>query len=449
MVVKPSVQFQNSSGTALANVYVYTNGTTFVSLKNNGNFNVQGLALNLSGTTGVTLASNTCSSTLTAGATCSFNLVGGNTASSTTGAAVTATGTNITTTALPVTAGNTVAWTTIDPSTQLAAVRGISLLQLQLQNNTATAMTGVSLSTTSSYAQIVSNDSSRPNTCGTSLGAGATCTFWIRASNEPTLGNDTSQTLSLQYTQSAPHNDTIPSVVTTSLYAAGQFAITSSCYTTLNSNGTLSGSGNCSNLARFDGTNWFEVANGDYATSSTVIRDMILANDKLYLAGNYADLDLTGSTTPAYYASGWDGTAGNSLGTSSSTPTAPSANVFNKWSNQYSVVNMLAYDSANNSLFYNRIEATSGGTTQSDLIYAVNLNIYAVNLNNLSWAVKGSALSNSSDPSTISSTMAYSIATNTLYLTGSKNYINSTSGTTQPALIWSWNGTSWSPFTPS
>jgi len=443
-VSQPSIEFQNAGGTALANIHIDSNATTTLYIKNNGSFNVQNLALALSGTTDVTIPDgrDNCSGTLAPAAICSFDLAGGANPTSISAAIVRASANNITNTDLPVSAGNDVFITAVDTATQTATEHGISVLELQLENNTANSITNVTLTSNSAYVTKL-NTAIRPDSCsGQNIAAGNDCTFWLQANNEDTLGDDATATLSLEYTQGVQHEETVPLIVTTSLYAAGNFSLTggTTCYTTLDADGTPSGTGDCSNIARFDGTNWFEVADAKFSGDPDLdIRDMILANNKLYLAGNFANLDVspTGTSDNAYYLAGWNGTNATSVGTSAQPFTAPITNIFEYFPDSTnSSINMLAYDANNNRLFFNR--AVTEGGADEPLIYTASLDNATP-----TWSLIGTTQDPAND--VYATSMAYNTGNDTLYVTGVNNKISANTR----ALVWSWNGTTWSSFTPA
>jgi len=438
-VAQPTVEFQNATGTALANAHVDSNGTSDITLKNLGAFTVQNPLIALSGTTGITKSSDTCSGTsLEGGTTCSFKLEGDDNPSATLAAYIRASGANIGDTDLSVTAGDNVSVTTVDSAAQTAAERGLSVLELQVQNNSAVGITNVSISDDSDNITIL-DDATHPDNCGTTLGAGTDCTFWLQASSEDTIGNNTTPVLTLSYTTGAtPITENIPLTLTTSLYVAGNFQLDTGV-PCLNAEGeTLDDNQDCDNLARFDGTNWYQVADSKLSGSDSIIlRDMIIANDRLYVTGNFSNLDVSPNSTPdnANYLANWDGFVATSVGTSSGPFIAPTANVFSKnmIGRPYSIINMLAYDGNNNTLFFNRAIATTG----SPLIYRSS----TLDGSSPTWTLTGSA----GGATSTSPSMAFNDSSNTLYVTGPQSII---APQDTENLISSWAATSetWSFF---
>ena len=450
-VAQPAVEFQNQAGTALANIHVDSDATTdAIYVKNTGAFDVQNLLLSIGGTTtGVTKATDTCSgNSLEPGdlTRCTFTLHADN-PSSATGATITASATNLSSTNISLTTGDLVTVAEVDQDAQNSDeinARGLSTVELELQNNLGAgkSITDITLTSSDTDSVNVLSDANHPNACtAATLTNGQSCTFWIRATSGTTLGNVNSN-LNVGYTQGGiPSTEEIPLTATTRLYAAGRFSLATGI-PCLDADGeALGNNADCDNLARFDGTNWSQVADSKLSGSnSTILRDMILANDRLYIAGNFSSLDVSPNATPdnANYLASWDGYVAGSVGTSSAPFTAPLPAVFDSpYNSTYSNVNMLAYDATNNRLFFNRIVATS--TTAE---------IYSSELNNTpnTWTAIAYAGSASG---TTSSNMLYNTDTSILYVTGPSNRISG-NGLAPAAsqLIWYWNGTSWAGFTP-
>ncbi len=334
-----------------------------------------------------------------------------------------------------------VALSAADP---LTGPSNISMLNVTVTNNGSSTLTVNSLaSSNTSVMNIVSGDSNHPNLCNNStLAPGGNCTLWLQAFSQSSLGT-ISPNLNVTFTPNGGNQTTqgIPVNVTTSLYVAGHYNLDSSvsCYISSGVSG-----GNCDNLSRFDGSNWYQVAGGPFTNGSTmssadpIVRDMIVANGKLYVAGNFTNLSLTGASSTAYYVAAWNGAAWDNLNTNSSTFLSPTnTSLFQSITTGgiFAKANMLAFDANNNVLYFNRVYATNSQA----FIYN-----YPTTASSPSWSTTGTAPA--SGATTVVNSMLYDNTTAKLYLSGDQNSNSAGSGT---PLLWIWNGSSWSAFTPA
>ncbi len=469
-VAQPTLSFENFATQTYPNFYLESGAVNQpLYVKNNGPFTIKNLQLSVAGVNNVSVVSDSCSGhNVAPGELSRCEVTYNNLSSAVQSGNIVANGDNLKTTALALTTGNGVSLTAVNPETQNPAAQGLSFLELELQNNLSSgAITGLGM--TPSEHMVILNDAQHPNTCGASLAQGGRCTFWLQASSNQSLGQ-LAQNLQLHYT--TYNGDSItknnPLILSTELYLAGHFQLSSGvpCYTGIDNAGNPIGSGVCNNMTRFDGKHWYQVGLGKFAawtahagdttTSDPVIRDMLFADGRIYVEGNFPAMNLggTGSQACASYAAAWNGNSWDNLATNSGTnssacsaadsrlngPTSPMGNAYYLpgGPGNFSQIDFLAFDSKDHALFFNNVTALSDG---NPLVYR-----YVVGDSN--WTVLATS---HNARLAFTNTMVYDPDHDSLYLAGA---YNSSQAAGRNVLVWYANqpGTSsslsWNAFDP-
>ncbi len=468
-VMPPSTRFLNGETSPMnENFYIDSGTSQAIVIQNTGAFTLQNISAGLfDAPASLSVTSNNCVSSLAPNASCSMTIHADTPSTANPDTAIFVTGSNMPTAKLPLTTGNGVIVTAIDPSSENPAARALSLLELQVQNHLPTTIQSVSITDAAQSSKRTSspdlvrilNDTLHPDTCTGTLASNTDCTVWIQAQSGSDLGLS-DQGVQLHYVyQSNPAVEAVNLIVSTNLYLAGHFSLanTTPCYAAMDGNGQPTGSGSCNNLARFDGSHWYQVGNAAFsvysgALSDPILRDMQLGPDgRLYVAGGFAGMNLGGSDTQACasYVAAWDGTSWDNLGANTGSNVAhcaasdslvagPAVNSsFYKpiGITRYAHVNLLAFDAQDQTLFFNNVTSTAGG----------NL-IYRHALNQSQWSV----IASSKDASAISDALIYDAGSNRLYLSGG---VNLSQGSARP-LLWyadqpaTANSVTWTAFDP-
>lgn len=464
-VIEPSIQFLSGSGPEVAeNFYIDSGASQSINIKNTGPFAVQNLNVSLfNAPSSLSVTNNSCLTTLAPDATCSITIHAESASTANADTAIVAMGDNLPPVSLPLTTGNNVVVTAIAPDTQASAARGLSLLELQVQNHLPGAIQSISVSSVSaseSNQLTVIANALHPNTCTGSLDSNANCTVWVQALSGTDLGLANQQLqLNYQY-QAHPAVEPIHFIVSTNLYLAGHFQLsgTTPCYTGIDGNGQPIGVGDCDNFVRFDGGHWYQAGNAVLSAytgtlADAAVRDMQLGPDgRLYLAGGFSAMNMggEGAQSCASYVAAWDGVAWDNLGVNSGeNPANCSVNdslIAGPASNssfykpigiaKYAHVNMLAFDARDETLFFNNVTSLVNGDAL----------IYRHALNQAGWPVIAQNQSNSA----ISDAMLYDANNDRLYLSGGTN----TSQGSERPLLWYANAPatsssiSWTAFNP-
>ncbi len=302
-----SVTVQNANGNNISSVALTPNSTTVVKFHNNSNYSVANPTFTTNLPSGVT-ASGDCTGLVPQGD-CTITLTSSNTA---TGAgSMSLSGDNIENNPISVpvavTTGN-VTFTPVSGATQPATLRGLKYQEVTITNNTAYSVllqNNDALSELSNLA-IATDTAHTENTClSSTTAAGGSCHFWVVANNGPDVGSQTANNLSFSYLVNGANIETqqtaLNATVETDLYMAGGFTTqTNTCYA-----GGVAGT--CTNLAKWNGTEWKAVGNNfNFGPENKPIYDISTGpNGNIVLFLGAAPLTIGGVATN--YLANWDG----------------------------------------------------------------------------------------------------------------------------------------------